>query len=142
MKPTLLHTWADYTPAQVFDAFAERRYDEDADKEVVIPIYERGIELLLASYCHEDYSGKAFLLFRRDGKLWELNAHHCSCYGLEGKWDPEVTTVVALRHRLGHGTLGLDDGGWDDDGNPTPGANVFAAALRNVLAALDQGGEP
>lgn len=141
MKPTLLHTWADYTPAQVFDAFAERRYDEYFEEDHIIPIDACGIDMLLASYRYGDYSGEAFVLFRRDGRLWEVNARHCSCYGLEGKWDPEVTTVEALRHRLDHGTLGLDDGGWDDDGNPTPGANVFAAELRDVLAALDHGGE-
>lgn len=51
---------------------------------------KRGVELdntevLLASYGTPDYEGYAFVLFLRDGKLWEVNASHCSCYGLEGQ---------------------------------------------------------
>lgn len=85
-----------------------------------------GIEVLLASYSYENYSGSAFVLFRRDGKLYEVNASHCSCYGVEGQWQPEETTKEALMIRLDNGTLGDDD----------YCGNEFAAELREVLAAL------
>lgn len=49
-----------------------------------------GCEILAASYTYEDYSGSAYVLFRKDGKLWEVNGGHCSCYGLEGQWVPEL----------------------------------------------------
>ena len=41
------------------------------------------------------YSGYAFVLFRKDAKLYEVNDYHCSCYGLRD-WDPEETTKEAL----------------------------------------------
>lgn len=45
------------------------------------------------------YSGSAHVLFVRDGKLYEVNGSHCSCYGLEGQWYPEETSVEAIRAR-------------------------------------------
>jgi len=69
-----------------------------------------GATILLAEYNNFEGSGTAFVLFGRDGKLWEVNASHCSCFGLEGpgcyrgttetKWDPEETTPEALLHRI------------------------------------------
>ena len=70
----------------------------------------KGAEVLLASYTYEDYSGSAFVLFRRGGKLYEVNGSHCSCYGLEDRsysgewgqtqWEPEETSKEALEKRL------------------------------------------
>jgi hypothetical protein len=68
-----------------------------------------GAEVLLASYTYEDYSGSAFVLFRRDGKLYEVNGSHCSCFGLESdgawtdektQWQPEETCKAALMKRV------------------------------------------
>ena len=41
----------------------------------------QGIEVLLASYVEGSDCGDAFVLFRKDEKLYEVNASHCSCYG-------------------------------------------------------------
>jgi hypothetical protein len=57
-------------------------------------------EVLFASYTYESYEGDALVIYREDGKLYEVNGGHCSCYGLEGQWEPEETTVEALRARL------------------------------------------
>ncbi len=65
-----------------------------------------GASVLLASYGTPSYEGYAFVLFERDGKLFEVNASHCSCYGVEGQWKPEETTVEALLHRVEKGDLG------------------------------------
>lgn len=62
------------------------------------------IEILLAWYGYGDYEGDAFVLFRKDGKLYEVNGGHCSCNGLEGQWDPEETSIEALRFQLDKGT--------------------------------------
>lgn len=86
-----------------------------------------GIEILLASYSYENYSGDAFVLFRKDGRLYEVNGSHCSCYGLEGQWEPEETTVEALRHRLDAGQLGSDE----------YSSNIFASELRLILGAFE-----
>lgn len=55
-----------------------------------------GATILLASYTYENYTGEAFVLFEKDGLLFEVDGSHCSCYGLEGQWDPEETTKEAL----------------------------------------------
>lgn len=38
-----------------------------------------------------------WFLFERDGKLYEVNGSHCSCYGFEGQWKPEETTLEYLK---------------------------------------------
>jgi len=55
-------------------------------------------EILFAYYGYEDYSGYAFVVFERDGKLFEAQDAHCSCNGLE-VWRPEETTWAALAMR-------------------------------------------
>lgn len=56
-------------------------------------------ELLLAWYGYGSYCGNAGVLFQRDGKLYEVSGSHCSCYGLEGQWDPGETSWEALAMR-------------------------------------------
>lgn len=64
-----------------------------------------GVEIILAYYFDncDEYYGDAFVLFEREGKLWRVDASHCSCMGLVGQWDPEETTVEALEHTLEEG---------------------------------------
>ena len=68
----------------------------------------KGVKILLAYYAVECYEGDAFVLFEKRGKLYEVNGSHCSCYGLEGQWEPELTSREAICHRMSEGTLGLD----------------------------------
>jgi len=91
-----------------------------------------GAEILVASYTYEQYSGDAYVLFRRDGKLWEVHGSHCSCHGLESQsyqgnapsqWEPEETTREAILHRL-------DRGRWGEEGK-------VADATRAALAVGD-----
>lgn len=56
--------------------------------------------IIYAGYSYEDYSGSAIVVFFEDGKLFENNDGHCSCNGLE-HWDPEETSLAALRIRKG-----------------------------------------
>lgn len=69
------------------------------------------INVLLAIYTYEDYDGSAFVLFERNDVLYEVNGGHCSCYGLEDQWEPEETSVEALRKRMDDGNLGSGYGG-------------------------------
>lgn len=73
----------------------------------VLKSYET-INILFASYGTDNYSGEAFVLFEKEGKLYEVNASHCSCFGLEHQWSPEETNIVSLLHRLEQGTMGRD----------------------------------
>lgn len=58
------------------------------------------IKFIYGYYSYEDYSGEAFVLFEKGGKLYEVNGSHCSCYGLEGQWQPEETLIAAIEKRL------------------------------------------
>jgi len=63
------------------------------------------VNIIVAWYSYEDYSGSAFVLFEQGGQLFEVNGGHCSCYGLEGQWEPEETSIEALRHYLDNGEV-------------------------------------
>ena len=78
-----------------------------------------GVEILLAYYFDncDEYYGDAVVLFERDGKLWRVDASHCSCMGLEGQWEPEETTIEALEHTL--------EKGWEFNGFLEPMKKVI-----------------
>lgn len=54
---------------------------------------------MFAAYENESYEGYALVIFSKEGKLYEVNGSHCSCYGLEDQWSPEETSLDALRMR-------------------------------------------
>lgn len=76
----------------------EFKSDNDIEEQFEIKL-EPGTEVLLAWYGYGSYCGEALVIFRKDGKLFEVNANHCSCFALEGQWKPEETTLDALRMR-------------------------------------------
>ena len=94
-----------------YEKFASQLLSED-----LRDWYENS-KILLAEYDNEGYDGQAFVLLERDGKFYEGNGGHCSCFGLEDQWDPEETSVEALRHRLEKGYLG---GGFYEGGSYGP----------------------
>lgn len=74
--------------------------EDDMLREFCIePEVLEGVEILYAWYEYESYSGSALVLYRKDGKLYEVNGSHCSCFGLEEQWDPEETNVEAISLR-------------------------------------------
>lgn len=56
-------------------------------------------EIIIAYELQEYYEAASWFLFRRGGKLFEVNASHCSCYGFEGQWLPEAVTKEELLRR-------------------------------------------
>ena len=82
-----LNDWKDCTEEYVFSNFDKPESEQE------------GVKIILASYTYEDYNGDAFVLFEKGGILYEVNGGHCSCYGLEGQWEPEETTLDALSVR-------------------------------------------
>ncbi|WP_145052586.1 hypothetical protein [Paenibacillus xylanexedens] len=99
--------------------------------EIPLSVVE-AYEVLLASYTYENYEGDAFLLLRQNGTLYEVNGSHCSCYGLEGQWSTEDTTIAALQHRLDAGYMGRYY--WDK-------SNLYADELQELLNALRKEGQ-
>lgn len=53
----------------------------------------------LAYYGTGSYDGTSLVIFEHNGILYEVNASHCSCYGLEGQWAPEETNWSILSMR-------------------------------------------
>ncbi len=87
------------------------------------------VTILLATYVHDELGGEAFVLFRRNGKLYEVNASHDSIGGVTGQWEPEETLLQALRYRLEQGRLGRS----------ADGSNLFADELSFLLTELENG---
>ena len=75
--------WDSYTDMRA--AWQEDGDDFPSEDEILVALYDGG-----------SYDGLAFVLFHRDGKLYEVHGSHCSCYGLEGQWSPEETSWAAL----------------------------------------------
>ena len=111
MTPVFLENFSNED--DVYNNFQITKRDEDK------------INILLAWYGYKSYSGYAFVLFEQNGKLYEITASHCSCYGLEGQWKPEETSVGALRYRMVNGSLGANDYG--------SSGGEFAGQLEEVL---------
>jgi hypothetical protein len=82
--------YGDYT-----DSLEQLKYDFEITDEDL-----EGINIILADYTYEYYSGNAFVLFEKDGKLYEVNGSHCSCYGLEGQWTYEEVLLEELKNRI------------------------------------------
>jgi hypothetical protein len=120
-------TGAEYAATEAPYANGQYWLEKKADMDAALALPEfQSVEVILASYGYGNYCGDAFVLFRKGGKLYEVNAGHCSCYGLEGQWSPEETTVESLWHRLTEGRLGSDN--YTD--------NVFANDLRDILQEM------
>lgn len=79
-----------------------------ADKEQTEQVLNllNSSEVLLAWYGGGGWEGLAMVVYRSEGKLYEVNGSHCSCYGLEGQWDPEETNYKSLAMR--------EPSPWDD----------------------------
>ncbi|WP_332274865.1 hypothetical protein [Bacillus velezensis] len=104
--PVFLNDWSN--KEEVLSDFDGEQWNYDSDKKV-----DRNINILFASYGQANYSGDAWVLFEKDGELYEVNGSHCSCYGLEGQFSPEVVVLAELENRLVNGTFGEDD--WSDN---------------------------
>lgn len=58
-------------------------------------------EVLFAAYESRGYEGYCVVLFRRNCKLYFVEASHCSCYGLEHQWKPdEVVPYQLLPYKI------------------------------------------
>jgi hypothetical protein len=79
------------------------------------------VNVLIAAYDIPSYEGYAFVLFERCGLLYEVHGYHCSCYGLENQWEPEMTTWRDLQFRLENGR---DFGSYGAD---------FASAIESLI---------
>ena len=90
----------------------------------------RDAEIMIA-YMSEGSWGcdsDAFIVFRKDGVLYEAHGSHCSCFGFEGQWEPgPIESIEAVLKRSDWALAG---GSYDSDqkGN--------AAKIRDALDRL------
>jgi hypothetical protein len=87
----------------------EAKSDVVNDLEIVI-----GYESVGSWGCD---SSSFFLLKDKAGKLFEVHGSHCSCYGFEGQFQLEETSVEALKFRVNESKYGsvFYTGGYDND---------------------------
>lgn len=81
------------------DEDVAREFGGDPKSQAAILSQLKESKVLLAWYAFGGYEGEAFVLFEKDGILYEVNGSHCSFYGLEGQWDPQEVTWQALSKR-------------------------------------------
>jgi len=125
MTPIYLHNWSskDEMIADFENVYgADKLTDEQKAK------YDH-VDVILASYGTDNYSGDAFVLFQNNvnGLYYEVNGSHCSCYGPEGQWGEEPCELEVIKHRVLDGRLGSDD--YSD--------NVFKTEILEVLDYLN-----
>lgn len=51
--------------------------------------YPEPDHVILAVYNQPDYEGYAAVFFKNGEKYYHASGSHCSCYGLEGQFEPE-----------------------------------------------------
>ena len=116
MRQKYFGSWSDY--AGLVESFFPDYFHE------VKPIsLATDDEIVFASYGGGAYEGDALVLYERNGQLYEVSGSHCSCYGLEGQWEPEATSWQALQERQLY----------DHD---TEAVDALSALVRESMAAL------
>jgi len=107
MKRLYLEDLATYTQEDVYKHISDN-YEvplSEVKKYQVLVAYES-----VGSWgC--DSSSWFLLRDRKSGNLYETHGSHCSCYGFEGQFEPEETTVEYLQSDKFY----LSCGGYDND---------------------------
>ncbi len=78
-----------------FDGIEGLKEEYDIDDSDLVDV-----DILYAAYETGYYCGSSIVLFKKDEKLFIVEAGHCSCYGLEGQWDPVETNEQALKMEI------------------------------------------
>ena len=93
MKTLYLEDLADCTEEQIKEHFLGE-YQADASEV-------KKYRVLIAWESVGDWgcdSSSWFLLKdKKTGKLYEVNGSHCSCYGFEGQFEPEETSIDYIK---------------------------------------------
>lgn len=78
----------------------------DIEREFDVNLTIDESQIIAAGYWYESYEGQACVIYRDDaGRVFEVEAGHCSCYGLEGTWKPELASIVELQQRFSQARL-------------------------------------
>lgn len=95
----------------VANAYAGTRWGSSSEQEATLTAIPEPEEVLFADYTYEDYTGDSTVIYRNGDRYFMVSGSHCSCYGLEGQWEPEEYTkeeLVELSWRQYEGGLNYD----------------------------------
>jgi len=95
IKPVFIENWS--CEEEVYGDFSIDKCLSGSD-----PL--KNVRILFACYKTGGWSGQAFVLFKKGHKYYEVNGSHCSCYGLEGQWEPEEVVMKELIERAERNT--------------------------------------
>lgn len=81
---------------RAWQSWQDYQWDEEPD---VIP---DNIMIVYSFYNYEDYSGYGHVIGydKEAGEFFDVFGSHCSCYGLEGQWEMEYTTLEELEYSI------------------------------------------
>jgi len=88
MENLFLGEYAGYSKNEVIEDISS---NYDVEKQIVEQY--QIIIAIVNNYGYEEYS---YFLMLKDGILYENFGAHCSCYGFEGQFEPEETSVEYL----------------------------------------------
>lgn len=83
--------------------------DVQREFEMSVPVPD---QVIFAEYNTPAYEGYANVIYRNGDRFYWAYGSHCSCYGLEGQWDPEeydARSMIDVMRRGNHWRL--DDRG-------------------------------
>ena len=84
---------------EIYNQWQESHYDYD-NRQYTYEEIPSNILILYDHYTYEDYSGYGHVICYDTEKdsFFEVFGSHCSCYGLEGQWEPEYCTIEEMVH--------------------------------------------
>lgn len=78
-----------------------------AHERLDLTIASQEPDAVFAAYDHDGCDGQALVIFLRDGTWYVVEAAHCSCYGLEDRWDPDPMPREAILRMAENASRGL-----------------------------------
>jgi hypothetical protein len=86
----------------IADNYAQQPYDKESAKVIYNQLDKLDILIAYESVGSWGCDSTSFFVFKdkETGTLYEMHGSHCSCYGFEGQFGLEETTVEALKSRV------------------------------------------
>ena len=84
---------------EIYNQWQESHYDYN-NRQYTYEEVPSNVLILYDHYTYEDYSGYGHVICYDTEKdsFFEVFGSHCSCYGLEGQWEPEYCTIEEMVH--------------------------------------------
>lgn len=100
--------------------------DKDIVNEFATSDFPKDLKIIFADYDCPPYEGYAYVLYYQGGNFYEVHGSHCSCYGLEDQWEPELITLNDLKFRMENGNI-------REELKPILNVLLRGAKLNNIL---------